>query len=252
MHRSAKPGDLDLLIRRDDFPAARKVLVDRGYTPQTAAEQEEGYLKYRSGSPFRSDVAEQCNVDLHITLEQRPFDGFPFSMKLGFEAVWDRSQTVVVHGTPVRTLSTDDTLLHVCSNSAKDSWARLTKICDIAELIQRQRVNWSVVLRRARTTNTERILCVSLVLASALLEAPLPEEVEQAIRQDPAVQTLAMEVSEWLFDPASAASKKVGRTFSESLTHHRFRVHLLQRPDEKVRYVLYRGLRKLSKTLPGG
>lgn len=244
-----KSGDLDLLIRRDDFATARDVLVDQGYIPRTASPREEQYLRYRSGSPFRATTEEKCNVDLHFTLRQRPFDGFPFSLKLAFDAVWMRCRPLEFHDTTVRTLSAEDTLLHLCANGAKDSWGVLTKICDIAELLRRETFDWPVVIQRARDSDTQRILHVGLALAHGLLEATLPAAVEQQMYRDPAVRALVTEVSDRLFDPASAARKKVGRTLPESVAHHRFRIKLLERPDEKVRYMLYRGLRKLSKSL---
>lgn len=242
-----RPGDIDVLVRHEDFGRAREVLVERGYRSRVPADAEGRYLRTHSGIAFEHP---EGNVDLHATLEQRAFDSLPFSVKLG-EEVWARSVTVDLGGAAVRTLSGEDALIHLCAHGARHSWVAFYAVCDVAEVIGASpALDWDCITERVQERGSSRIFHLGLLLACGLLDADVPPEVyDRAARDEPAA-ALAAEVSEWLFDPESTAGAIRHEDLAGSLRHHQYHMKLLERPADKVTYVVLRGLRMLKKKLP--
>lgn len=229
-------GDLDILVRREDFSAAREIVIDFGFIPRVQPDEEPGYRKRRGSLPFDGS---RGSIDVHWTLKQQSFDSFPYSWTYNTRRIWERSTTISLANTTIQTLATEDVLPYLCVHGVKHSWCQLYLICDIAELLHRHRdVNWQPILEQASRMDSERILYLGLLLANRLLGADLPEIVRVRIQNDPQVAALAVHVCDQLFDPSHEV---------DALKHHLFRVRMLKRWHEKAFYLLYRGMRKLSK-----
>src|SRR5436190_613938 len=70
-----------------------------------------------------------------------PFDGLD---------VWETSQTVMLAGRQIQTLSPEHLLILICSHSAKHAFERLGWICDISRfLIVTPNLNWSAIVNQA-------------------------------------------------------------------------------------------------------
>ena len=244
-YRRRPGGDLDVLTRREDFGRVREILVARGYRPRVPAEEEDQYLRTRSGSAFERDTGA---VDLHWTLEQKAFDGLPFSFRLDPDQVYSHATTVDLDGEPVQTLRAEDALLYLCAHGAKHSWAALFSVCDVAELV-RTDLDWDWVEAEARRQRTGRILHLGLLLAQGLLGAGLPDGVRRRAEGDARARALARQVGGRILDPESTAGD-TWLSFPDTVRHYWFRLGLLERPGEKAVYLAFRGLRKLSNRLP--
>ena len=186
-------SDLDILIHKQHVAKARELLVSQGYRPQFELNdsQEAAFVRsYPAQSYVRDD--DKVVVDLHWTMTSRDF-----SFPLEPERLWEDTETISLAGREIRTLSQENLLLFLCVHGGKHGWERLGWICDIAELIRsRKGMNWTTVMDQARTLKSVRMLFLGLCLASDLLEAPLPEEIRARVYSDPAVRSLAAEVSE--------------------------------------------------------
>ncbi len=77
-------------------------------------------------------------------------------------------------GQVVKSFSTDDLLFSLCVHGSRHIWERLSWICDVAELIKRQQLNWPALMDRAIKTDCERMFYLGLFLAERLLGASLP------------------------------------------------------------------------------
>ncbi len=229
-----KPGDLDLLIRKEHFGVARSVLEACGYVGKVHHDDEEAYLRTRGGIAFARDTHQ---VDLHWTLEQRRFDSLPFAFQLPSDAVWRDSSDVRIGGRSVQTLSPQHHLLFVCFHGAKHFWQRLYQICDVAELIHSHpQLDWPGVLGQARELKMRRILHVAVHLAHHFLDAPVPASVVDAIRHNGALTDSARKAEAFPFEPNP-----------EGLGSHLFRMEMLESVPEKISYVFHRSCRKFSK-----
>ena len=239
-----KPGDLDVLVRRRDFLAARDILIEDAYHPRVAPGSDVRYLEKHHTLTFENS---RCSVDLHWTLADQPYDSFPGSSGLQPALVWKRCSTVTLGETPVRTLAAEDLLLYLCSHGAKHSWTGLFMLSDIAALIRRcPNLDWPEMMAFAGRNHTTRIFSLGLLLAHALLDVPLPAEVAARIRRDPRVAKLALQVCGWLFDPHNKVRERI-HEFPDTVQHHLFRVRMLQRPVDKVRYLYYRQAKKMVR-----
>ena len=243
-YRRRPGGDLDVLTRREDFARVRDLLLDRGYRPRVPVEEEGQYLRTRSGSTFER---ESGDVDLHWTLEQKAFDGLPFSFRLDPDHVWDHGATVDLAGTPVRTLRAEDALLYLCAHGAKHSWAALFSVCDVAE-VARLGLDWDWVEGEARRQHTTRILHLGLLLAQGLLGVDLPDDVRRRAEGDRRALALAREVAGRILDPESTAGA-LSHSSVDYVRHYWFRLRLLEGTGARAAYLAFRTLRKVSKRL---
>ena len=118
------------------------------------------------------------NVDLHWGLASRYF---LFPMEAA--ELWERLEPVTLeNGLTVDTFSPEDTLLFLCMHATKDTWANLSLVCDLAELLRAHPdMNLESVLQKADSIRSGRMVLLGLYLAHHLLEAPLPDRIRNRI-----------------------------------------------------------------------
>lgn len=181
-------SDLDLLVRRDDVPAAKAVLLRRGYRPQydLPAAQEAAFIQTRYEHPFE-------RPDDGIIVEvQWAFVPRYFALHLDYERLWARTEEVAIGGRTVRGLSPEDLLLALVVHGGKHLWRRLGWVCDVAELIRsRPGLDWDTVRADAERLGVRRLLDLGLRLARDVLDARLPAHVTTRVDEDAVVGTLS-------------------------------------------------------------
>jgi hypothetical protein len=129
-------GDLDLLIRVQDVPEAKEMLVLRGYKPtpwktdtRLTPNQEAAFLRFEREYPF-----EHCDSGIGVELQWGVTDRhFPFS--LGMEFMKERLQRVPLGGGTVSSFAPEVMLLILCVHASVHHWDRLQWVCDVAETI---------------------------------------------------------------------------------------------------------------------
>lgn len=188
-------GDLDILVRKEDLPAARQILATRGYLrAQTLTSGQQAAL-YRSG---HEDVFVR-DGEFVVELQWQPAKAV-FQISVDLAAWWARAENRCLAGRPVRTLARDDLLLLLCVHGSRHAWERLTWICDVAETIRNSpHLNWGAVVSQASESRLSRSVRLGLYLAEHLLDAPVPDSVSRWIRQDATVPRLAEVVCTQLF-----------------------------------------------------
>jgi hypothetical protein len=188
-------GDLDILVRKTDVTKVLELLVDRGFQPQPEL------TPARAAALVRFDCA--CNftnqqgiaLDVHWDFVERHW-----SFDIDTNSFWNRLKPVTLASQQLLTLSTADLLLVLCLHGFTHFWERLGWICDVASLIDQQKdIDWQLVLQNANRLGCQRILSLGLLLATELLEAPLPPEVLERVKADLKVRKLARQVQEQLF-----------------------------------------------------
>ncbi|MCL1470695.1 nucleotidyltransferase family protein [Argonema antarcticum] len=195
-------GDLDILVQEQDFSRAKELLISQGYHPDSKFEWEESLINNKT----------KVNVDLHKRIAPKYFP-----LLLDFDGLWQRLEPVSLVGTTVTTLCTEDLLIILAMQIAKDSWEqeqKLSQICDIAELIRsHQELDWGGIIKKAKTLGSERMLLVSLLLAKDLLDAKLSAEIEQRLQGDLLIKLLAVKLRKWLFYSSGSMSEKMQKLF---------------------------------------
>jgi len=188
-------GDLDVLVQRRDVLKVKELLVREGLkpTPLLTSAQEAALLRFDCAYNFGND--KNVVFDVHWDFAA-PY----FSLELDADGVWERLETTTIAGKQSLTLSAEDLLLVLCLHGYTHLWERLGWICDVAGLIERRRdLDWQLVLDNATRQGSRRILSLGLLLASELLEAPIPRDVLRTVETDTVAKTLAERVLHRLF-----------------------------------------------------
>jgi hypothetical protein len=188
--------DLDILVRKADALRAKELLTALGFVCGTAWTNAQQALLLRTQHNLSMSREEgRLIVELHWEVASSLF-----ASSLQAEDFWGRLETLRLNKIAVKSLSAEDLLLSLCVHGSKHLWERLAWICDVAELARaRPDLNWSVVLERAASSGSDRMLLLGLYLAKSLLNAPLPEHVKSKLAADRIVVSLAKQVSKRLF-----------------------------------------------------
>ena len=229
-------GDLDILIRVQDVPRAKEMLMHRGYKPtpwktdtQLTPDQEAAYLRFEREYPFQ-DYNSGIGVELQWGVTDKHF---PFSLDMEF--MKERLQRVSLGGGTVPSFAPDVMLLILCVHASVHHWERLQWICDVAEMIRVcQKMDWNCVMERAAALGSERMLLLGLHLAHELLGADIPENAWRRIKADPAVGALAAEVYAGLFQKHVES-----RGILEGSLFRSFHYRMHERRRDRFKYTLH-------------
>ena len=220
--------DLDVIVKKSDVLKARDILLKSGYKPSRSlsVDQQELLLRTQHNMQFSRDN-HRLIVELHWEVAPHLF-----ASTVNGERLWQDLITLDLNGTPVKTFSAEDLLFSLCVHGSRHLWERLAWICDIAELIKRHPLNWTALLERAATSDTERMFLLGVHLAQRLLDAPLPEEVKQRCDADQRLVSLADNIIEHLFN---------GPTHVPATSREIFKYNIGVRKtlSARARYLLY-------------
>jgi hypothetical protein len=199
-------ADLDVLLSRDDAPAAHEVLIRLGYTQgklATDGDRIEPYnrqtqifwrmnlsnqLPYRK-TASRPDVSD-FNVDIcHDIFQQK------WNVSADAATLLNRATPAVLCGTVSWEPSPDDRFLDLCAHLYKEATSlhfiedkqdlQLSKFLDIAVVAQDfTPTAWEAFLKRVGEYGAESIAYYSLHFTAVLFEAAIPAHVLDALRPD--------------------------------------------------------------------
>lgn len=191
--------DLDLFLRREDLPLAKRLLISQGYEPEIylAEGREQAYLKFQYHYVMVKRAAG-VQVELHWKFTPK-YLHFPIA-SLG---LWARLERRSLAGREVLDFSPEDLLLILCVHGAEHCWERLGWICDVAELIAHREISWSKLFGLAKQLGCKRMLSLGVFLAADLLGASLPDDLLQKLQRDKVVRSLARHVRRNLFSKAN-------------------------------------------------
>src|SRR5439155_221901 len=126
---SLRPAaDIDVLVRPQERPAARHALRTLGYGHRAQLLFAEAHHPYHDPQYFRATRRGEVCLELHHALWHPRF----FARDDG---IFDRAVVVELDGAAVRTLSPEDTLLHLAIHRTR-SPLRLRLVCDAAEPVR--------------------------------------------------------------------------------------------------------------------
>src|SRR5215212_2794745 len=189
-------GDIDLLIHREDFDRARRLLASLGYQmhPELTAAQLASHLNFHCELSFMRDDWYTV-VDLHWDLAPRSF-----VFKVKGEEVMSRLQTISLAGTQVETFGAEDLVLYQSMHGAKHLWRRLEWISALAESLRAMpALSWETITERATSARATRMLALGLRLVQQFSDVNVPSHVLTAVDSGGAMQRMATSIREQLF-----------------------------------------------------
>jgi hypothetical protein len=217
-------GDIDLLVRREEFSRVQDALEKIAYVPQTRFSEVEqrAYLKSAYECVFDGPAGRNL-LEVQWAIEPRFY-----SVDFDMDGVFDRAVKIEVAGQEMKTPAAADLFLILAVHAAKHAWDRLIWICDIARLMRLSSMDWDWIASRAATLGVLRIVNVSLLLANRLLEAAIPESVGKAFAQDEFGVRFVSRLQQKVM---SAADSNV-----ESLSYFRLMMQLRERASDRLRF----------------
>ena len=181
-------GDLDLLVRQDDFTQIGSMLAAKGFVPWRNSDEK---VQQVFACEFER---EDATLDVHWELAP-PW----LNYSVDFDYLWDAATPLLPAGSTFRKLCAEDALVVLSIHATKHWWERLRWLCDIAELLNRGLVqDWERVESTALRSNCWRSVLVGLWLARHLLAAKLPDEMASRVDAAPGVARLGDQVCKWL------------------------------------------------------
>ena len=190
--------DLDILVRKADTLRAMEILAARGFAcslPWTEAQQKLLLRTQHNLALSREAGRLIGELDWEIAASL-------YASSVRAEDVWGHMQTIRLNNAVVMSLTPEDVLMSLCVHGEKRVWEQLAWICDVAQLVKiRTEINWALLMERAVSTGSDRMLFLGLYLAASLLGARLPGSVVSRLEADPVLVLLANQVSQRLFSP---------------------------------------------------
>ncbi len=218
-------GDLDFLISPADFERAKQALGELGYRPSKEMSPAVERFWLRNGYERAFDSAAGKYL---VELQWRPLPRF-YAVDLRVEELLARSGRTSLGGHDMASLSAEDSLLVLCLHAAKHLWMRLIWICDIAETLRTQVVDWEVVSARAPALGILRMVGVSFWLVQRLLSFELPGPAQEIADGDTKVQNLGEQF-------AARLARSATYDF-ESAEYFRWILKLRERRPDRGRYL---------------
>jgi hypothetical protein len=150
-------GDIDLLVRSDDFDEAARLLLGLGYG-RAAPEPRPGFdRRFGKGAEFVL-TADGTNVDLH-----RTFVLGPLGLQVRLDELWDGAETFMLGGQKLAALAPTQRLLAACYNAVvSDASPRLSTLRDVAQIVLSGDVEASDAVEMAAGWRAEHVLTLGV------------------------------------------------------------------------------------------
>jgi len=220
-----RSGDMDLFVRPRDVLRIKAAIRDLGYLPRLLIPEVAEVDYIASGYEFTFDSPAGLNLlELQWALQPR-FYALDFDM----EGLFERAAVVQVAGRSLRTPSANDLLLVLAVHAAKHVWGRLIWLCDIAQILRRENLDWDWIENRARADGIERILHLTLLLTNRFLATPIPAPMLDAVHRDEPAQSLVEEMESSVVQEVSYEEQKI--------SYFRLMMQLRERPRDRLRFL---------------
>src|SRR3984885_2715606 len=163
-------GDMDLFVRRNELSRIKDAVRELGYTPRANIPQEAEQNYLASGYEWTFDSPAGKNLlELQWALQPR-FYALDYDM----DGLFERAVNATIAGRNIKTPCPEDLLLVLSVHAAKHVWGRLIWLCDIAQIVKRQDLNWGWVRAQAHRLGIERMVHITLLLSNHFLATPIP------------------------------------------------------------------------------
>lgn len=218
-------GDMDLFVRKEDVARTKRAVRDLGYTPRLLipADAEPDYIASGYECTFDSPAGKNL-LELQWALQPR-FYAVDFDM----QGLFERSRNVKVAGRVVKTPSPEDLLLILSVHAAKHVWGRLIWLCDIAQILKHENLNWDWIQSQAGDIGIERILHITLLLLNRFFGTRIPPVIETKLLEDKTAKTFVEQI---------ATSVAIGVNYEEEkLSYFRLMMRLRERKMDRLRFL---------------
>lgn len=174
-------SDLDLLIRQQDLPVARRVLVALGYTP-LHVEMHTGFnVEFRNEESLYKRGLVDTYVDLHWRLVGPSY----YQRTISIDWFWETALPTQIGSAPALVLSHEAQVLYLCAHLVLHHGGHgLLWLHDVAEVLTlyQAQIDWEQLLSQSQAYNL--VLSVRQILTQVADEwhAPVSANVLERLR----------------------------------------------------------------------
>ena len=202
-------GDIDIFIPETDVLEAKKLLLSNEFVLcfefdhitdkfYLKTQREYGLLNTNTG------IVTELHWDFH-----GPF----FYLPLETDYFYDSLKTVDINGFNVSSFTPENLLIILCIHNAKHDWEKLGWICDISQLIQNYKMDWTLILEKSGQLGIQRIVNINFSLANDLFELKLPEDILNSLNSDPVIKKISLLIKSRLFSEATYEFSLINKLF---------------------------------------
>ncbi|MDI6644157.1 MAG: nucleotidyltransferase family protein [Methanobacteriaceae archaeon] len=185
-------GDIDILTDKKSALKAKKIMVENGYELYNPAKlSDNNYMKLESEYVF---FKNGINVEINWS-----YQGNFFYLHNNSDLLLDEFIIENIDGFKFNSLTTVNQLLMLCIHISKHNWSRLSWLCDISELIQKEEINWDDTFKKAEKLRIKKILLINLYLSYQLLGLNLPNKIKNLINSNTSVKDISIQIKNKIF-----------------------------------------------------
>ncbi len=177
-------GDIDLSIRKEDYPEVREHLESADYV---FSDEMQGLADPRDLNSIlchkNSPPTPQPALHIHWNLINTVLPVSLTNPRVDLDALWKQSVPLPAHPS-LRVLSPTHQIIYYADHHLKHSFDRLIRLHDLDLTIRyyQESVDWSEVLNETHRFNLARTVYYPFHLAKRLLATPIPDPVMDSLR----------------------------------------------------------------------
>lgn len=199
--------DIDILISKQDFPLATKLLEDSGYETIGYINQVKDNPDLRYGSFLQSE-ANQKGYDFYNPTKKIAID-LQWSVTVevqsryfavDFEQFKQNATEVELAGNKLPQFAPEMMVLYLCFHGSKHCWQSLKWVCDLAEFItSHPDLDWQAIEQQAIQLKLKTMLHLGLLLAHNFYQIDIPQSLLRSIQQNTRAKSLYNQVRQLIF-----------------------------------------------------
>lgn len=200
--------DIDILISKQDFSAATKLLSDLGYRNTGYIAQVEDNPALRYGSFLQSesnqkgyDLINKSNgiaIDLQWSLTEKAKS---YYFALDFEQLKKNAGEVSLADNLIPQFNSETMVLYLCFHGSKHCWQSLKWVCDLAEFISNHpELDWQKIVQQAKKLKLTTMLHLGIFLAHDFYQLPIPVELSSGMNHNSRAYLLFEQVRQLIFN----------------------------------------------------
>lgn len=187
-------GDLDILVRPRDVPAARRILGALGYRSEYAipGHAERALLAAHKHYDVVLRGAAGNVVELHWKTDP------DFPVEQDDAGWWSTRPRLDFGAAALRAFEPSELMLVLLLHAAKHHWTSLQWLADVAALARREPIDWAWIAERSAALHCRRRVALGVWLMRGVLNASVP-----GIEGDypPGIAALAADMYREAFEP---------------------------------------------------
>jgi hypothetical protein len=220
--------DLDFLVRKADVARIDDVLHKLGYRPYPEMPpltiRQHAAVQALSGQAQLWRPGAPAAIEPHWSLAPSNL-----CLAIDHDGMWQRSRLITFERREIRGLAPEDLVLAIAVHGGKDEWSKLLTVSDLARaIVSFEKLDWQLVLERAKRQRCLRILLTGMGLVERLMGIALPPAVVAACAGDRDINHLARAAADQMLTRGPTAKSIF------ELSHNRLRLH--DRWWNRVRY----------------